>query len=116
MIAFFRKQSLTIYVILCKHYVWLKFCYHLLAAMALIIGHSIYIGQLMQASTAPLITRMGKHQRGVAYVRQNPYPAFELFVKLDGNGFLLLWRVRKVGYHISQYLTPFLLLTKMKVQ
>ena len=52
----------------CKNFVWLKFNYHPLASLALIAVCSIYIGQLLQASAAPLIIHMHKHLRGVANV------------------------------------------------
>ena len=41
----------------------------LLAALALIAVHSIYIVQLMRASAAPFVMHMHNYQRGVANVR-----------------------------------------------
>ena len=46
----------------CKNYAWLKLCYCLLAALALIIVYSTCLEQLVQASAASLITHMCKHQ------------------------------------------------------
>ena len=40
----------------------------LLAALALIIVHSVYKGQLVRALVAPLVMRMCTLSRGVAYV------------------------------------------------
>ena len=51
----------------CKNYPKLKFSYHLLATLALIIQCSICIRKLRWASAAPLFMHM--HQRGVADVR-----------------------------------------------
>ena len=52
-----------------KNYVLLKFSCHLLAALALIVVCSICLGQLLQASAAPFIMHMCRHQGGVAYLR-----------------------------------------------
>ena len=52
-----------------QNYAWWKFCYRLLAALAPIVVCSIYIGQLLWDSPAPLIKFMCKYQRGVAYAR-----------------------------------------------
>ena len=62
----------------CKNYAEKRFCYRLLAALALIIVYSIYIGQLVRASAAPLVMRMRNCQRDVANVRYCSYPAKEL--------------------------------------
>ena len=40
------------------HYVTIKFGYHVFAILALIVVHPFYMGQLMQASTAPLVMHM----------------------------------------------------------
>ena len=44
-----------------------------MAALALIIVYSIYVGQLMWASAALLIIRNHYYQRSVAYVRSVPH-------------------------------------------
>ena len=46
-----------------------------MATLALIIVHSIYIGQLRWRLAVPLIMRMCKHHRDVAGVWQSLYPA-----------------------------------------
>ena len=42
----------------CKNHSWLRFSKHLLVTLALILVHSIYIRQLVQASAAPLFVLM----------------------------------------------------------
>ena len=48
-----------------------KLSYDLLAALALILVCSIYVGQLMQAEAAPFVISMRGSRRGVAYARCN---------------------------------------------
>ena len=52
-----------------KNHAWLKFSYCLLAALDLIIVHSVYVGQLLRASAASLIMHKHRRKRGVAYER-----------------------------------------------
>ena len=52
----------------CKICGWLMLSKRLLAALALIIVHSVYKGQLVRALVAPLVMRMCTLSRGVAYV------------------------------------------------
>ena len=51
------------------------FSHRLLATLALIIVYSIYIGQIVQASAVSLVMCMYDRLRGVACIRQCPYPA-----------------------------------------
>ena len=57
------------YLDLCENCGWLRLSKHLLATLALIIVHSIYKGQLVWASAAPLVMRICNLSIGVAYVR-----------------------------------------------
>ena len=42
---------------------------------------SIYVAQLVWALAAPLVMRVRKHKRGVAYVRHCPYPVVRMCLK-----------------------------------
>ena len=46
-----------------------KLSYHLLAALSLIIVHSIYIGQIVWGCQLPSLMHMHKHKGGVACVQ-----------------------------------------------
>ena len=59
----------------CRNYGWLRLNKHLFPALALIIVHSIYIRQLMQASAASPVMHICKCKRDVACVRYCPYTA-----------------------------------------
>ena len=56
------------------------FCNCLLAALALIIVHSIYKGQLMQDLATPLVMRMHNCKTGAAYVGQYPIQHFNKII------------------------------------
>ena len=71
-----------------------------MAALALIIVHSIYVGQLMWASAALFIIRNHYYRRSVAYVRapQRPIPhrlleiasnSHKVNMELTANSFLI---------------------------
>ena len=54
---------------LCKNCSWSGLGKRLLATLALIILHSIYVGQLVRVLAAALVTHMCSLLRGVAYVQ-----------------------------------------------
>ena len=73
-----NNQDSKRYKDFCENYGWLRLSKRLLAALALIIVHSIYLGQPVRASAAPLVVRVCNLSGGVVYVRQYPHPALFL--------------------------------------
>ena len=46
-----------------------------MAALALILMHSLHIWEILRASPTPIVMRMCDCSSGLAYVRYYPYPA-----------------------------------------
>ena len=60
-----KKKNYSVFY--CKNYATVRFKLTFIRASALVSMHSTYIGQLVQASAAPLILHMHACLGGVAY-------------------------------------------------